>query len=57
MRKQGLISQDFKNICPKQQFQNFYLSRISYSVTSNPNTNYTYIPILAKRALYISAMS
>ena len=34
-RNQGL-GQDFKNACPKQQFQNFCLSRFSYLSTSNP---------------------
>ena len=36
---QGL-SQDFKNACPKQQFQKFCLSRFKYSSTYNPYTNY-----------------
>ena len=37
--KQGL-SQDFRYASPKQQFQNFGLSRFSYSATPNPYTNY-----------------
>ena len=36
---QGL-SQDFKNACPKQQFQNLCPSRFSYLSTSNPYTSY-----------------
>ena len=34
------LSQDFLNACPKQQFQNFCPSRISYTATSNPYTKY-----------------
>ena len=39
LQRQGL-SQDFKNACPKQQFQNFCPSRFSYLSTSNPYTSY-----------------
>ena len=41
--KQGL-SQDFKNACPKQQFQNFCPSRFSNLFTSNPgNLHFSYV--------------
>ena len=46
-RKQGMVlvaagslSDDFKNACPKQLFQNICPSRFSHYSTSNPYTNY-----------------
>ena len=57
---QGLsqgLSHDFKNACPKQQFQKFCLSRFSYLSTSNPYTSYILRPSLSKWTIYTSAMS
>ena len=51
------VSQDFKNTCVKDKYPNFYASRLKYSASLKPYTNYIKFPIVSRRAIYTSAMS
>ena len=51
LKSQGL-SQDFKNACPKQQFQKFCPSRFSYLSTSNPYIPATFNSLVCQKGQF-----